>query len=204
MSHQVQFVFEKWFQVFSFLLEKQVKGDKNKPEPIVLQYAKTKQNDRPQNFNDDFLNPLGIGFDDDNGLERLDVLTPVYPPKNSSANVQGWSFLAVFNEIKKANGIIRTKNVSQLQKQYPACPPNPCTLWESIFSSQPISQLSEIRYVLLITVLSSDPVFYGFFQSRIKNLRERIENAYISLRNEQEDLLKENVLRDEQRRYFKK
>jgi len=128
----------------------------------------------------------------------------VYPPKNSSANVQGWSFLAVFNEIKRANALIRTKVVSQIHKQHPASLPNSCTLWEKIFSSQPISQLSEIRYVLLITVLSSDPVFNGFFQSRIKNLRERIENTYISLRNEQQDLLKENVLRDEQRRYFKK
>lgn len=102
-------------------------------------------------------------FDDENGLERLDVLTPVYPPKNSSANVSGWSFLAVFNEIKKANSIIRTKNAGQIQKQYPTSPPSSSTLWENVFSCQPISQLSDIRYVLLITVLSADPVFNGFF-----------------------------------------
>ena len=53
---------------------------------------------------------MNLNFCDDGGLERLDVLTPVFPPKNSSANVQGSSFFAVMAEIKKADQLIRCKN----------------------------------------------------------------------------------------------
>ena len=51
--------------------------------------------------------------------------------------------------------------------------------------------MSEHRYFLKISVLSTDSIFNSFFQSRIKNLRERIENAYISEMNEQKEYMKE-------------
>lgn len=62
--------------------------------------------------------------------------------------------------------------------------------------------MSEHKYFLRISVLSTDSIFNSFFQSRIKNLRERIENAYISEMNEQKDYMKEQQQLQEQKRYL--
>jgi len=45
------------------------------------------------------------------------------------------------------------------------------------------------RYFLKIDIINTEPAFIGLFDSRIKNLRERIENEYLQLFNEQQKFL---------------
>jgi hypothetical protein len=135
-------------------------------------------------FDEQLQNQINLNFCDDGGLERLDVLTPVFPPKNSSANIQGSSFYAVMNEIKKADQLLRCKNNGLLQNIMHTSGTSSDSFYSKLFSPQPISMISEHKYFLKISVTSTDSIFNSFFQSRIKNLRERIENSYISEMNE--------------------
>ena len=60
----------------------------------------------------------------------------------------------------------------------PSCQTFP-HFWHLLFSPQPIAKPSSHHFFLSIQILNeSDPSFLGFFDSRVKCLRDKIENHY--------------------------
>lgn len=126
----------------------------------------------------------GVHFVSDSNL-YLSVMTPVQNSKNAAANVWGSSFQAIYSEIQKANTLIQVKNKKMFGKLM-FVPPNKQpfsnTLYlNSLFKKQHIAVPCSHYYYLQVNILNRDPSFVGFFDSRIKCLRERVEQFFNQL-----------------------
>lgn len=164
LDAQIQLVFECWFEVFY-----------KKRDAVVLEYA--------QHW---FHLPQEEIFA--SNTHRLCVYTPIEATRNASANVVGSNYTAIQDEITKAFNLIRCKKVGSLYKHFQSefnvnNIHSNSHFFKVLFKEQSIPQEPYHRNYLRIDLVNEHPDFVGFFESRIKNLRERIENGYIQIQN---------------------
>ena len=104
LNYQIEYVFESWFKLFAYLLDTRPKQDQSQSsingicsssQNIVLNYALQLYG------NTSAVSSQMPLFMDDDGQSKLSVFTPIEPSRNSSINVTGSNFHAIYNEIKK-------------------------------------------------------------------------------------------------------
>jgi hypothetical protein len=170
LEQQVQIVFESWFEVYS-----------TKRDPVVLGNQMIPQ--------DEFFG---------SNVARLCVYTPIEATRNAAANIVGSNYLAIIEEIKKVHYLFKCKKIGALPRFFS----DTFTLqnhlsnthfYATLFKPQEMPLQAIHKNFLRIDLVNSDPTFYGFFESRVKNLRERLENGYLLLQQQQRHMSKDST-----------
>jgi len=99
---------------------------------------------------------------------RMKVYTPMVQPKNAAINIVGSNVSAIRNEILRAHSLLKSKSFSRQLKI--------SNFYAYLFQSQEMPYHQECKNFLKIDFLTDCLTFRSLFDSRVKNLRERIEN----------------------------
>ena len=170
MQHQIDYVFEKWFEVFDCIFQSPLRRWFS-PEQgmfnfqLSYSFKRSHMNVAPE------LDWLQVDTDNvqDRRCFRLACFTPLpFNAKNAAANVQGSSLLAITEEINKVNLLFKLKNNHDCDD-----------IFAEVFKpGRPL--LSQINYFLRITLKSADghddELMKGLFESRLRFLRDCLED----------------------------